>query len=211
MVPAQINQSIISGFQVLQDVISAGHPVGSRELSRRLEMEHSRANRILGTLAAAGMLQKNSKNKYIPGPGLHVLSALSLHASGLIPASFNILESLHAEGATVALGTLWRNTVVYLLHANPSQDLAHSAGAHDNYPKEKSIITKVLEEGSPASFWRNATETQEVSFAARIGETGLTALAAVFPQDHPRAKNPENTLKLLSSGAAEIAQTILVT
>lgn len=208
MVPAQMNKSIISGFLVLQDVISVGRPIGSSELSRRLDMEHSRANRILGTLAAAGMLQKNSRNKYIPGPGLHVLSALSLHASGLVPASRPFLHLLHAEGATVALGTLWRDTVVYLLHANPTQILAESAGAHANYPKEKSIMTMVLDAGSEPCFWREVPETREVSFAARIGMRGLMAIAAVYPQGHPRTLSPEETMEHIRWGAEAIARQV---
>mgnify|MGYP000968225246 CR=1 FL=1 len=108
MMPAQANQSLIYGFQVLQEVIAAGQPVGSREVSRRLNMEHSRINRLLKTLVAIGMLYQDRDSKYYPGSGIHVLSALSLHASGLVTAALPVLEPIHKMGAIVALGTLWQ-------------------------------------------------------------------------------------------------------
>lgn len=207
MAPAQVNQSIVSGFDILQDVISAGTALGSREVARRMNMEHSRANRILGTLAAAGMLQQTADSKYIPGPGLHALSALSLHASGLLPAALPVLEGLHRQGATVALGTLWRDTIVYLLHANPNQDLAHSAGAHENYPKEKSVLSRVLDADTENCCWIDTEGSQERAFAARIGNAGSMAIAAVFPLDHPSARKPEETLRLVRQGAEQIRIT----
>lgn len=85
--PSQPNRSIIAGVTVLQEVVAAGAPVGSRELARRLGLEHSKANRILGTLVHMGMLRRTADRRYAPGAGVHVLSAQSLRASGLIQAS----------------------------------------------------------------------------------------------------------------------------
>lgn len=172
-------------------------------------MEHSRANRILGTLAAAGMLQQNSESKYLPGPRIHVLSALSLHASGLVTAALPILRSLQERGAVVALGTLWRDTVVYLLHANPDDDIAATAGAHANFPLKQSVFGRVLGQVNgtslPSAVWMDRPEIGERSWAARIGQNGTAGIAAVLPIDHPEGDPPERLLELLVSGAAEIA------
>lgn len=216
MAPAQANQSILSGLDVLQEVIAAGVPLGSREVARRLQMEHSRANRILGTLAAGGMLQQNSESKYLPGPRIHVLSALSLHASGLIAAALPVLRPIQERGAVVALGTLWRDTVVYLLHGNPGDDLAATAGAHASFPRERSILGAVLvsEAGVelPATAWadRPPEENREAqrTWAARIGRGGTAAIAAVLPAHHPDADPPERMLEELRTGAEQIARAV---
>ncbi len=208
MAPAQANQSILAGFQVLQEVITAAQPLGSREVARRMGLEHSRVNRILGTLATAGMLQQNSDTKYYPGPGLHALSALSLHASGLIPAALPVLEPFHAEGATVALGTLWKDTIVYLLHANPSQDLPSSAGAHENYPKEKSVLTRVLEPGCPEFVQMEREDTGEMTFAVRVGSRGTLAVGIVYPLGHPGLTNIDGLAQKVLQAGRKIARAI---
>ena len=88
MASAQPNQSILRGFLILQEVIVASTPLGSREVSRIVQIEHSTVNRVLGTLVQTGMLQQNTEKKYMPGPRIHVLSALSLTASRLIPSAY---------------------------------------------------------------------------------------------------------------------------
>lgn len=199
--PAQPNQSILRGFIVLQEVIVAGHPVGSREIARNLEMEHSSINRILGTLTVTGILQQNKEKKYLPGPRIHVLSALSLNASQLIPSSLSVLEPFHKLGATVALGTLWRDTVVYFLHARPDQDIAQSAGVHESYPADKSIIGTVLASGGPVSAYEDRPEYNTRAWGARIGETENIGIAVVLPLVHPLA-NPVGNMQLMIEKAA---------
>jgi hypothetical protein len=207
MSPAQTNFSIISGFDVLQEVISSGRPMGSRELARRLEMEHSRANRILGTLVAADILQQNQESKYLPGPRVHVLSALSLHASGLVPAALPTLEFFHAMGATVALGTVWRDLVVYLLHARPEVNIAESAATHGSVPRNKSIIGAVLGPEAPATAYEDRAAKRERAWGARIGDNrSAVALAVVLPIDHPRAQPAEDLLREVGKAADEITR-----
>ncbi|MEW6548918.1 MAG: helix-turn-helix domain-containing protein [Spirochaetota bacterium] len=208
MMPAQANQSLIYGFQVLQEVIAAGQPVGSREVSRRLNMEHSRINRLLKTLVAIGMLYQDRDSKYYPGSGIHVLSALSLHASGLVTAALPVLEPIHKMGAIVALGTLWHDTVVYFLHARVGQDLSHSVGVHENLPMGKSIIGAVLSPGGPASAWEDRPERGQRAWGARLGETGTAGIAVVLPMDHFSANPPEFMLKKTEEAAAEIVKNL---
>jgi hypothetical protein len=215
MSPAQPNQSILTGLDVLQEVIAVGRPIGSRDLARRLGLEHSRANRILGTLVSGGMLQQDGQSKYRPGPRVHVLSALSLHASGLISAALPELTRFLEEGATVALGTLWRDTVVYLLHAKPGDNLAATAGAHQNYPRDKSIVGSLFDrpitstdDGADA-IWADRTEQAERSWAARIGSDGTAAIAIVLPVSHPAAAPPEAMLKRVESAARRIEAALM--
>ncbi|TVR05730.1 MAG: hypothetical protein EA403_01735 [Spirochaetaceae bacterium] len=208
MAPAQANQSIASGFEVLQEVISAGHALGSREVARRLGMEHSRANRILGTLASVGMLLQDRDSRYLAGPRIHVLSALSLNASRLIPAALPHLRPFHSEGATVALGTLWRDTVVYLLHANPGQDLAASAGAHDSYPRDRSIIGSLLADDGPSAIWQDRPQEDSRAWAARIGSHGAMAIAVVLPRANPLCRPPRAMLSRVEAAARAISASI---
>ena len=102
MKPAQPNQSIIMGVTVSQEVVTANIPLGSCEVARRLNLEHSRVNRVLGTLGHIGLLRQDEAKKYSAGPGIHALSARSLHASGLVSASLGPLSELLRPGATVA-------------------------------------------------------------------------------------------------------------
>lgn len=208
MMPAQANQSLIAGFLALQEVISAGQPIGSREVARRLDMEHSRVNRMLKTLVVIGMLQQDRDSKYSPGPRIHVISALSLHASGLITASLPVLEPIHRMGAVVALGTLWRQTVVYFLHAHPDQDLSHSVGVHESYPVNKSIIGSVLLPGGPRSTIEDRPERGQRAWGARIGEFGTIGIAVVLPLEHRQASPPEDMLLKVENAAASIARNL---
>jgi DNA-binding IclR family transcriptional regulator len=206
--PAQPNKSIILGFTILQEVISSEYPIGSREISRRLKLEHSRVNRILGTLVSTGMLQQNSKSKYYTGSRVHVLSALSLHASGIISHSLPILEPIHALGAQVALGTVWRESVVYLFNAYPNQDLAHSVGVHKSYPKDKSVITSVLGLDRPMTAYIDRPATKERAWGARIGPNGTMAIAAVLPQIHLQATPVDIMMKIMDKAANDIYKTL---
>lgn len=212
---AQPNNSILIGFRVLQEVIGIGRPVGSREISRRLSIEHSKANRTLGTLVSTGLLQKRSDRKYLPGPAVHVLSALSLRASGLIPAALPILGPLQAEGVTVALGARWGDTVVYLLHASPDQPLAASAGAHALFPANQSILGQVLPEHPdsanqstlsllPATSYSYCDRTSYHSWAARIPGVNYVGVAAVVSDGHEWSVATNETRQRLFCIAEEI-------
>ena len=194
MLPAQPNQSILRGFNILQEVIAFGRPVGTREIARMLDLELSAVTRTLGTLAATGVLQQTKDKKYEPGPRIHVLSALSLNASQLIPASLTALKPFHDLGATVALGTLWRDTVVYFLHARADQDIAQSAGVHESYPANRSIIGKVLKPDGPLSAWEDRIQFNHRAWGARIGEYEQVGLAIVLPIDHELASPAAHTI-----------------
>jgi DNA-binding IclR family transcriptional regulator len=140
MLPAQPNRSLISGMDCLQAVITAGGPVGSRDVARRLKLEHTRVNRLLGTLKYLGLVEQTADRKYLPGPGVHLLSAQSLQASGLLQAALPHLDRFSGESLLVAMGVLWRGQVCYLVHGSTQRTVAENIGAHQPHPAERSII-----------------------------------------------------------------------
>jgi DNA-binding IclR family transcriptional regulator len=144
MLPAQPNQSLIDGLGVLQALASSGRAVGSRELAKMLDLEPTRANRLLKTLAALGIAQQTPDRRYEPGPGMHVLSAQSLYGSGLIRKAMPHLADLHRLGYLVALGVLWRDQVCYLYHATPDMRPEMALGRAGLYPAERSGLGLVL-------------------------------------------------------------------
>jgi DNA-binding IclR family transcriptional regulator len=116
--PGQINNSLVDGLRCLQAVCMSPAPVGSRLLSQRLEIEHTRANRLLKTLAHLGLLRQDTDRRYTAGSGMHVLVAQSLFGSGYFRAALEPLDRLHKRFKhTVALGLLWRTDVCYLYHS----------------------------------------------------------------------------------------------
>ncbi|RLA69960.1 MAG: transcriptional regulator, partial [Epsilonproteobacteria bacterium] len=63
--PAQPIKGLIEGMTVLQQVASVRKPVSTLELAVQLGMEKTRVNRILKTLAYAGMVHRTSNRRYL--------------------------------------------------------------------------------------------------------------------------------------------------
>jgi DNA-binding IclR family transcriptional regulator len=141
---AQPNQSLIDGILTLQALASAPEPVGCRELARQLGANTTRINRLLKTLAYMGIVRQTSDRKYTSGPGMHVLAAQSLFASGLIRRAMPVLEGLRRFGHTVAMGVLWNDSVSYLFHAPPGIEAARGLGRIGLLPATTSGIGIVL-------------------------------------------------------------------
>ena len=144
MLPAQPNQSLIDGLACLQALAVSTEPVGNRALARQLGLEPTRVNRLLKTLAHLGMARQNEERKYLPGPAMHVLSAMSLFGSGLVRRAITPLESLHPLADLVALGVLWREHVCYLYHAERGMRPELAIGRVGLFPATQSSIGRVL-------------------------------------------------------------------
>ncbi len=125
---AQPNQSLIDGIVTLQALAVAEEPIGCRELARQLGFDPTKVNRLLKTLAYLGIARQTANRKYTAGPGMHVLAAQSLFASGLIRRALPALEHLRRFGHTVALGVLWNDSVSYLFHAPPGIEASRGLG-----------------------------------------------------------------------------------
>jgi DNA-binding IclR family transcriptional regulator len=144
LLPAQPNKSVLDAVEVILALAASGKGIGSRELARSLGMEPTRANRLLKTLAGSGVASQTVDHRYVPGPGMHVLSAMSLRASNLIPAARPSLEELSTLGHTVALGVLWRDKVAYLYHWKPGFSFSEAIGRVGLFDASRSSIGIIL-------------------------------------------------------------------
>ena len=131
---AQPNQSLIDGIAVLQALAISSEPVGGLELSRRLSFEPTRVNRLLKTLAYLDIARQTPDRKYVSGPGMTVLAAQSMFASGFVQKALPALSKLRRFGHTVAMGVLWRDNVSYLYHARPTMHETDGIGRIGLYP-----------------------------------------------------------------------------
>ena len=141
---AQPNQSLIDGITTLQALAVAQEPIGCRALARQLDLDVTKVNRLLRTLAYLGIARQTANRKYTAGPGMHVLAAQSLFASGLIRTAVPALEGLRRFGHTVAMGVLWHDSVSYLYHAPPGVDATQAMGRIGVLPASGSGIGMAL-------------------------------------------------------------------
>ncbi|MFZ2658238.1 MAG: helix-turn-helix domain-containing protein [Victivallales bacterium] len=144
MLPSQPNESLIDGLTCLQALTVCKEPVGVRELARRLDLEPTRVHRLLKTLAHLGIASQTPSRKYTTGPGMHVLAAQSIFASGLIRKSLPYLASLQKHGFLVAHGVLWKDKVSYFYHAEPGMPLEQALGRLGLYDATCSSIGMIL-------------------------------------------------------------------
>jgi len=192
---AQANQSIIDGIAVLQALAVSEEPVGNRELARRLDMEPTRVNRLLKTLASIGMTQQTDNRKYAPGPGMHVLATQSLYASGLLRHAIAPLEKLTYFGHTVALGVLWHDSVSFLYHARPGMPSSEAIGRIGLRPASTSGIGMALLAASPEESVIHTYENKEIPGFPKGLESILDTLHTIRDQGYSRvlvqSENPE--------------------
>lgn len=144
--PAQVIHGLQDGLECLLELAAMERPVGSRELARKLGQSYTRVNRLLGTLTHMGLADQTANRKYIPGPGLHILAALSLRGSHLLDCSMPYVRKLGEEtGMRVALGMRWRTHVCYLYHGLTSAgQMSPAIASHDLYPADQSSIGVML-------------------------------------------------------------------
>lgn len=196
--PAQPNQSLIDGLEVLKALAGAREPVGSREMGRKLGLEATRVNRLLKTLAHLGIAQQTPAKQYLPGAGMHVLAAQAMHGSGLIRRALGPLESLRSHKLSVALGVLWRDQVCYLYHAGPSTRLADALGHSQLFPATRSSIGLVLLSWMPAADVRALYRGIDSIPGFDSLDSLLAQLADVrrdgFALVHPTENQPTQTL-----------------
>jgi DNA-binding IclR family transcriptional regulator len=183
---AQPNQSLIDGILTLQALASASEPVGCRELARQLGANTTRVNRLLKTLAYMGIVRQTSNRKYTAGPGMHVLAAQSLFASGLIRRALPVLEQLRRFGHTVAMGVLWNDSVSYLFHAPPGIEAARGLGRIGLLPATTSGIGMVLLSQLPDEEVRELYADREIPMFPDGVESLLAALARTREQGYAR-------------------------
>ncbi|HEY1141063.1 DNA-binding IclR family transcriptional regulator [Lysobacter sp. OAE881] len=183
---AQPNQSLIDGIATLQALASAPEPIGCRELARQLDANPTRVNRLLKTLAYLGIARQTADRKYTAGPGMHVLAAQSLFASGLIRRALPVLEDLRRFGHTVAMGVLWNDSVSYLFHAPPGLEAAKGLGRIGLLPATTSGIGIVLLSQMSDEEVRELYEGVEIPMFPAGVESLLATLAQTREQGYAR-------------------------
>ncbi len=142
--PFQKNKSIEDSLRLLLEIAGEHESCGSRELSRRLDMEPTRINRFLKTLLASGFIEQGEDQRYYSGPGMQVLSAQCIFGSKLLRASLPVIEDIFPNNHVVGLGVLHRDQVSYLFHALPGTSLAEGIGRLHTYPATISSIGLML-------------------------------------------------------------------
>jgi DNA-binding IclR family transcriptional regulator len=205
---AQPNQSLIDGILTLQALASASEPVGCRELARQLGANTTRVNRLLKTLAYMGIVRQTSDRKYAPGPGMHVLAAQSLFASGLIRRALPVLERLRRFGHTVAMGVLWNDSVSYLFHAPPGIEAARGLGRIGLLPATTSGIGIVLLAQLPDDEVREIYADRDIPMFPDGVDSLLVTLAATRAQGYARvhvADDRDHHIVAVASGEPVVA------
>jgi len=130
---------------LLQAAVGAHQPVGCTQLAREFDLDVTRVNRILGTFAYLGMLKRTRNRKYIAGPGVHVLAAMSLHGSHLIQCAAPHMKALRADlKADVYVGVLWRARVTYFRYAKQGREPAMLRPGMVLTPAQDSGIGRIL-------------------------------------------------------------------
>lgn len=224
--PAQPNQSLMEGLEVLLALARRGEATGVRELAREMGMTPTRLQRYVGTLAYLGLAAQDEQRKYRPGPGIHALSAITLSASGLARNAMEMLPPLSDWGVTVALGVLWRKTVSYLYFRAPGSTPAQALGKTQDWPALDSVIGHVLLAEKPA-FWiqdhfpeaataladqlahvrncgyaRIARSDMEISLGVPVGHPAIAGLAIT---GHPERIFEDEFVATLKQCAASLA------
>ncbi len=143
--PVQPNQSIEWGINCLMELTTMGRPVTCKEMSERLGVEKTKASRLLGTLAYLGMAERLQDLSYIPGPGIHVLSAMSLRGSGLLRHALPHIRRMKRKWDVDArLGVLWRDQVSYLYHSVGRPNVGDAIAGGALWPAARSTVGRVL-------------------------------------------------------------------
>lgn len=144
VLPSQPILGLIDGMEVLQLLASEGRAMSGVEISKELNIEKTKVNRILKTLAFLGFTTASNNRKYALGPAIHVLSAQLLHGSGLIKNALKYLIELTELNVVVAMGVLWRDKVTYIYHWQPGYLPSEGLGSMDLFPATQSSIGMAL-------------------------------------------------------------------
>lgn len=137
---SQPNQSLLDGIRCLQYLVSSGKAMGGRELARQMNMNSTRVNRLLMTMASAGLMMQDAQRRYLPGPGIHALAAQAIRGSSLFSRALPQLEAHAPHDIVVALGVLWEDQVIYIWHAEPGARTSQALAGFQMQPACQSVI-----------------------------------------------------------------------
>ena len=173
---AQPNQSLIDGITCLQELSSSSRPLGNKELAERLGINVVKVNRLLKSLQSIGMVEQNKQRKYVCGSGIHLLAAQSLHNSTILRASLRVALSRAYSDRTLAIGTLWRTSVIYTYYAlDTHSPLEGLSGYRTTDVNESTIGQALLAE-------KVGINGSNEDYSGHIGEELLNRLPSITQQ-----------------------------
>lgn len=141
---SQPNQSLIDGIRCLQYLVSSDRAIGCRELARLMDINTTRVNRLLMTMASIGLTMQDEHRRYLPGPGIHALAAQAIRGSALFSHALPILERHAPKDIVVALGVLWEDQIIYIYHSTPGSQGSQALAGFRMCPAWQSVTGVAL-------------------------------------------------------------------
>ncbi len=136
---SQPNQSLIDGIRCLQYLVSSNRAIGCRELARLMDINTTRVNRLLMTLASVGLTIQDEHRRYLPGPGIHALAAQAIRGSALFSHALPLLEQHAPKDIVVALGVLWEDQIISIYYSTPGPQISQALAGFRMYPAWQSV------------------------------------------------------------------------
>lgn len=133
-------RSVHDAFRCLNLLASLSEPVGIREMGRQLSLDSAKVTRLMQTLLALEMVQRNDQRKYALGPGVHRFSAHVIHNSTFYKAVLETLDNVGNQPVSIVIGVLSGKEVVYLIHTRQGKSVARAIGNYDAWPATESVI-----------------------------------------------------------------------
>jgi IclR family transcriptional regulator, KDG regulon repressor len=135
-----MNSTVYDAFRCLNLLATANRPQGIREMGRELELDSAKVTRLMQTLLALNMVQRDASRKYSLGIGIHRLSAHAIHNSAFYNAVMDLLEESGNHTISIVIGVLSGKNVVYLIHTRGGKSIARAIGNYESYPVHDSVI-----------------------------------------------------------------------
>lgn len=134
------------GLRVLTEMAQAKQPLGARELSRRLGIDRSTAQRCLATLKTHGFVRQDPRSRaYELGYAARALAASIASKEQLVPASEEPMRKLCAIARETICLTVrddrWR---VLLFQVESEEPLRYAIKFGQRYPLHSGAAGKVL-------------------------------------------------------------------
>lgn len=101
-----MNSTVYYAFRCLNLLATANCPQGIRKMGRELELDSAKVTRLMRTLLALDMVQRDANRKYSLGIGIHRLSAHAIHNSAFYNAVMDLLEESGNHAISIVIGVL---------------------------------------------------------------------------------------------------------
>ncbi len=140
------NRSITRAASILRSFSPAELELSSSDISRKVGLHRATTYRILGTLTACGLLNRNEKtSKYTIGPLLYQLGALYLDTIDVFKAAKPIMETLKdLTSEDIVLGMLDRGNMVIVMKEESKFDFKIGRHIGESIPAYASAMGKSL-------------------------------------------------------------------